>query len=51
LIFSMDLWHKGWGFGFSLCIWERLTEDVFVKVELDWQINIFHRTFGTGDKD
>jgi len=55
VIFSLDLWHKHWGFGFTVTIWENFDEtgendhDFFVRFDLEWQIKAFGRSWGTGD--
>jgi len=34
MIFSIDIWHKEWGIGFSIIIWERLD---FLKMLLGFE--------------
>ena len=51
MFFAVDLWHKNWGFGFSLIIWERFEDPLgLMKIGFEWQIKLFGRTWGTGNR-
>jgi len=52
MLISVDLWHKGWGFGFTLIIWERFVdwdwdEGELIKLNFEWQVKLFGRVWGT----
>jgi len=55
MIWSFDLWHKGRGFGFTLILWEwfegLFEDDWLVKIDFDWQVKLFGRTWGTEDTE
>ncbi|MCW3992653.1 MAG: hypothetical protein NWE79_08075 [Candidatus Bathyarchaeota archaeon] len=50
MIFVFDVWHKGWGFGFTLTVWERFDDGYLEKLSFEWQVKLFGRTWGTGDE-
>lgn len=37
MIFAIDLWFKGWGFGFSIAIWEHC-EHYLIKLGFNAQV-------------
>jgi len=49
MMFAVDLWHKSWGFGFTIVLWHHIDEEMFVKFEFHWQVKLFGRKWGTGE--
>lgn len=49
MIFSIDLWHKNWGFGFTIFLWERDVGEL-IKFDVSAQLKLFGRTWGGGEK-
>ena len=46
MILSFDFWHRGWGFGFTVVIWERSGDEdyeTFQLLGLDFQVKLFGR--------
>jgi len=48
MILSFDIWHKDWGVGFTLLVWEKWEDWDLVKLDFEWQVKLFGKTWGTG---
>ena len=48
MLFAVDFWHKEWGFGFTLWLWEAFDSPIgLIKLSFEWQIKLFGRRWGS----